>query len=81
MNGVDVADSQLSMEHIIDVTKKDMDAHLSPQERAIARAMSITMSERFHWVMALDRLIFNDGKFLPKMSSKLFFLIDTIDTF
>ena len=58
-NGRDIADSQLDMEHLSTQLDKDLDAHLTPEEAAVARALQVTLDERFIWCIVLDR--FRDG--------------------
>ncbi len=39
INGEDIADSQLAIEHLTKVLKKDVDAHLNEEEKARARSI------------------------------------------
>ena len=66
LNGKEIADSQLAIEAIMKANGKEIDPHLSPEEKAVARAMAVTLEERFYWIIALDRVVFNKGKHMPE---------------
>eukprot|EP00095_Tigriopus_kingsejongensis_P003083 snap_masked-scaffold664_size116482-processed-gene-0.7 protein:Tk03083 transcript:snap_masked-scaffold664_size116482-processed-gene-0.7-mRNA-1 annotation:"hypothetical protein CGI_10005286" len=55
LNGTDIGDSQLSVEAILEAHDMKIDPHLTPQEKATARAFMVLNEERFYWVMAMDR--------------------------
>ena len=60
-NGKDIADSQLSIETIMPELGKEIDPHLSVEDKAIARALMVTVEERLYWVMCLDVYKFDDN--------------------
>lgn len=49
LNGEDISDSQLCIEMLSRKFCKDLGAHLSDEERAVARAFQIMMEEHFYW--------------------------------
>lgn len=59
-NGTDMADSQLCMEHLAKVLDKDMSAHLSPEEKAVARGMRAIIEDHFYFCMVMERWSYID---------------------
>lgn len=50
-NGKRIADSSFIVEYLKSTYGDELDAHLSPQDRAIAHAMRRMMEENFYWVI------------------------------
>ncbi|XP_041361937.1 failed axon connections homolog [Gigantopelta aegis] len=66
-NGKVVADSQLCIDFLNKEMGIDLSAHLTPEERAIARAFQKMVEENSYWVMALTRFVFDNKEFLGKV--------------
>ena len=56
LNGVDIADSQLALEHLAQYFKIDMSHYLNKDERAIARAMRILMEDHLYWWAVIEKV-------------------------
>lgn len=67
LNGEDISDSQLCIEMLSRKFCKDLGAHLSDEERAVARAFQIMMEEHFYWPARLFRWVYNKGVILPQI--------------
>ena len=57
LNGKDVADSQLALEHLAQHFQIDMSHHLSPDERAVSRAMRILMEDHLYWWGVIEKVL------------------------
>ena len=62
VNGKDVSDSQLGIEYIEKELEKSLNDHLTPEHAAVARAFQVTLDDRFAWCVAIDRLVYGQGK-------------------
>ncbi len=62
VNGKDVEDSQIVIEYFGKKMGKDLDDHLSEDQRATSRSMRIMVEEHFYWCMVLERWIYDDAK-------------------
>lgn len=79
LNGEDVADSQICLELLADKFQKDFSCHLSPEEKATARAFQIMAEDHFYWTGVLWRWVYTKGKtlrqihatFAPPLSLKI----------
>ena len=60
----DVSDSQLAIEYLENLLEKSLNDHLSMEQKAVARAFQVTLDDRFAWVLAMDRLVYGQGKVL-----------------
>ncbi len=65
LNGVNVADSQLSIEHISqeqNISRRN--SHLSPVERAYAHSARIMAEEHLYFCIVIEAYVFQNGKHL-----------------
>jgi len=67
INGKDVSDSQLGIEYIEKELEKSLNDHLTPEQAAVARAFQVTLDDRFAWCVAIDRLVYGQGKVIMKI--------------
>jgi len=67
VNGKDVSDSQLAIEYLEKELEKSLNDHLKPEEAAVARAFQVTLDDRFAWCLAIDRLVYGQGKVIMKI--------------
>ena len=58
MNGLDVSDSQFSIEYLAKKFNKDLSADLSIANRAIARSIFKMVEESLKWCMFIHRFIY-----------------------
>lgn len=64
-NKKDIADSQISLEHLIkQMPEKDISAHLSPEEKAVARGFRAVLEDHLYFCILVDRWVFGDRDFL-----------------
>lgn len=49
LNGEELADSQIIMENLGPKFSKDLSAHLSNEEKAVARSLRIMLEDHFLW--------------------------------
>lgn len=68
LNGVNIADSQLSIEYLNDYFGKNMNSSLSPEEVAVSRAFRALIEDHLYFVLALDRWSYEEGKYLPEFA-------------
>ena len=68
INGQDLSDSQLALEYLAKKFEKDFSIHLSEEEKAIARAFRVMLEERVYWGIALDRWVYQEGKYLTNLA-------------
>ncbi len=61
LNGTDVPDSTLAIEHLSKHFNIDMNSHLSPSEKAIAKGMRHMMEDHCYWAFLRDRFDFSKG--------------------
>ena len=82
VNGVEVSDSQLAIDHLVETLEDCEPDDLSPADRGLATAVRVTLEEHFYWGLVLDRWIYNEGRGavehfepipLPKFLTKLLF--------
>ena len=57
-----MSDSQLGIEYIEKELEKSLNDHLTPEQAAVARAFQVTLDDRFAWCVAIDRLVYGQGK-------------------
>ena len=57
-----MSDSQLAIEYLEKELEKSLNDHLSPEHKAVARAFQVTLDDRFAWCLAIDRLVYGQGK-------------------
>jgi len=67
VNGKDVSDSQLAIEYLEKELEKSLNDHLTPEHAAVARAFQVTLDDRFAWCVAIDRLVYGQGKVIMKI--------------
>lgn len=72
VNGVDVADSQLAVEYLADTLGKDVDSHLSQEDRVVSRALRIMIEEHFYWCLAMERWVYCEGRDAAQIFPPLF---------
>ena len=63
-NGQDVPDSQLAIEFLMKKLGKDLNSHLGPKEKAIAKAFRALMEDHLYWIIVYDRYVEHQGKHL-----------------
>ncbi|XP_059083252.1 failed axon connections-like [Tigriopus californicus] len=68
LNGKDIADSQMALEALMKARNEEIDGHLTPQEKAIARAFLVLNEDHLYWVMASDRFQPENMKFMSTFS-------------
>lgn len=61
-NGVNMADSQLCIEHLSKELGIDIDGHLTTEERAQARAVRAVLEDHFYFLHAMDRWVHDEGR-------------------
>ncbi|TRY76963.1 hypothetical protein TCAL_07306 [Tigriopus californicus] len=71
LDGTDVADSQLAMEHLKDHFQLDLSAHLSPEEKAINRGMRSILEDHLYFTTVMERWVFHKGKFAREIMAPL----------
>ena len=57
LNGTDIADSQLALEHLAQHFQIDMSHFLNKDERAISRAMRILMEDHLYWWAVVEKVL------------------------
>ena len=55
IDGMDIADSQLSIEKLAETFKLDLYENVTIKERAIAESLRVMIEEYLYWVMVMDR--------------------------
>ena len=55
------------VEYFAKKMKKDLDEHLSEEEKAMSRSMRLMIEEHFYWCIVLERWIYDDAKDLAKI--------------
>ena len=70
MDGIDVADSQLSIEKLSEVFGIDLFKDLDKRQKALSESMRIMIEEQFYWILVQDRYdVLNFGRNLGIRSS------------
>ena len=70
MDGIDVADSQLSIEKLSEVFGIDLFKDLDKRQKALSESMRIMIEEQFYWILVQDRYdVLNFGRNLNIRSS------------
>jgi len=54
-NGLEVEDSSVILEHLNKVRGQDLNGHLDPKEKAVARAFQKLIEEELYWIVQLHR--------------------------
>ena len=64
-NKKDIADSQISLEFILQqMPEKDISAHLTPEQKAVARGFRAVLEDHLYFCILVDRWILGDRDFL-----------------
>ena len=70
VDGIDVADSQLSIEKLSEVFGIDLFKDLDKRQKALSESMRIMIEEQFYWILVQDRYdVLNFGRNLGIRSS------------
>ena len=64
--GQDMADSQLCMEHLAKTLDKNLSAHLTPEERSMARGIRAILEDHLYFVIAMLRWNFGSVEHLRR---------------
>ncbi len=67
VNGQDVEDSQLVVEYFAAKMDKDLDKHLTDEQRAASRSIRIMIEEHLYWCMVLERWEYDDCRDITKI--------------
>ncbi|XP_059082669.1 failed axon connections homolog [Tigriopus californicus] len=63
INGHDLSDSQLCINFLNDKFDKDLDSHLSAEQKATSHCVRIMIEEHYMWAFAMDRYVFSNQDF------------------
>ncbi len=67
VNSKDVEDSQVVVEYFAKELGKDLDDHLSEEQKATSRSIRIMTEEHLYWCVVLERWIYDDCKDTAKI--------------
>ena len=66
LNGEDVMDSQVCLEHMAKHFGKDLSADLTPEQKAIQKGIRAILEDNLYFCMVMQRWAFDDDEHLLK---------------
>ena len=62
MNGKNISDSQLSIEHIKRELNIDANSHLNPEQRGIAQSLRVMADDHLYFLLIIESYVHHEGK-------------------